>query len=444
VSSIRRFLVVVLLATITLVNFLAALHGYRTSMVEAEELFDVQLADIATVLEVTAGYPAGNAPAVAPDASQTIAFQVWRNGTLESSSGVALADLNQPVAPLVAGYSDVNFAGYRWRAISRYVATSERWLIVAQRVDVRFALAESIIIESVLPTILGLPIVGLLVWFIVGRGLRPLRDLAGEMGAKRSDDLSPVAESDPPQELALLITSINDLLRRLEASFEREKRFAADAAHELRTPISVLKVQLHNLLRDADGSNLPFLDLQTAVERMGHSVEQVLMLYRTTPEQFATRFEQLELAGLARQVIAELYPQLEAKGQQIELVGDNLSMQGDSFGMQALLRNLIGNASKYSGAGGEIRVILERTNTAVALTVEDSGPGIPADQYEKVFERFYRVSSDRQDSNVPGTGIGLTIVQHIADIHGGTISLGDSGFTTGLAVKVSFPLGGAA
>jgi two-component system sensor histidine kinase QseC len=435
VSSIRRFLVVVLLATITLINFLAALHGYRTSMAQAEQLFDAQLSDIADVLYATAGGSVIESTA----GSGSMVFQVWRGSVLEMSSGVAIEDVVTPIAPLVTGYADVNFSGYRWRAFSRYVEANDRWLIVAQRADVRFTLAESIILESVLPTILGLPLVGILIWIIVGRGLRPLRDLASEMGEKRSDDLSPVADSEPPQELATLITSINDLLHRLDASFEREKRFAADAAHELRTPISVLKVQLHNLLRDVDGDEKPLHSLQTAVQRMEHSVEQVLMLYRTTPEQFAARVEQLDLASIAREVIAALYPQLEAKRQQIELVGDTLPMQGDAFAIHTLLVNLIENASKYSGAAGEIRVILERAADGVALTVEDSGPGIPADQYDKVFERFYRVSSDRRDSAVPGSGIGLAIVQHVAEIHGATISLGGSAFATGLAVTVSFP-----
>jgi two-component system sensor histidine kinase QseC len=441
VSSIRRFLVVVLLATITLINFLAALHGYRTSMAEAEQLFDAQLIDIATVLELTAVGVDGNlavTPAIA-EAGNTIVFQIWNGGLLLSSPAPAVMDLSAPIAPLEAGFADVNFAGYRWRAFSRFVPESDRWLIVAQRADVRFTLAESVILESVLPIILGLPLAGILIWIIVGRGLEPLRELASGMSHKRSDDLSPIAEDDPPQELAVLIDSINDLLRRLDASFEREKRFAADAAHELRTPISVLKVQLHNLLRDADSNDAQLMLLQTAVERMGHSVEQVLMLYRTTPEQFAARFEQLDLAGLARQVIAQLYPQLEAKHQQIELTGDRQLMRGDQFALHTLLMNLIENASKYSGPEGKIRVALERSANAVNLTVEDSGPGIPADQYDKVFERFYRVSSDRQDTAVPGSGIGLAIVRHVAEIHGATVSLDASGFATGLAVTVSFP-----
>ena len=433
-SSIRRFLVIVLLATITLINFLAALHGYRTSMDEAERLFDAQLADIAAVLMVTTG--SAEVRGALDTEPTSISFQLWERGVLMASS----ADVpDSPMAGFAEGYSDVNFGGYRWRAYSLYEPGQQRWLIVAQRADIRFALAEEVILESVLPILLGLPLAGLLIWLIVGRGLKPLSSLADEMAAKRADDLSPVAGHEPPQELAALVDSINGLLRRLEGAFEREKRFAADAAHELRTPISVLKVQLHNLLRDAGEDAAQMRSLQAAVDRMGHSVEQVLMLYRTAPEQLASSFAALDPAGMARQVIAGLYPQLEAKHQQIELCADNVTMRGDEFALQTLLTNLIENASKYSGENGEIRVSIVRCEAGVRLTVEDSGPGIPEDQRDKVFERFYRVRADRQQAGVIGSGIGLAIVRHVAEIHGATITLTDSGFRTGLAVNVFFP-----
>jgi two-component system sensor histidine kinase QseC len=432
VTSIRRFLVVVLLATITLVNFMAALHGYRSSMAQAEELFDSQLADIANVLTETAdgAFVAVESPASISD----ITFQIWRDDVLTAAS--AGAPLT-PIAALDPGYTDVNFLGYRWRAYVRYVDDQDRWLIVAERADLRFALAENVILESILPIVLVLPLLGILVWMIVTRGLRPLSDLAGEMHDKRSDDLSPVAETEPPDELRALTDSINDLLRRLEGSFDRERRFAADAAHELRTPISVLKVQLHNVLRDMP-EQASLKALQAGVQRMERSVEQVLMLYRTAPDQYAAKFVELDLAGLARQVIAELYPQLEMRQQSIELIGEQCMIRGDSFALRMLLVNLIGNASKYSGESGEIRVILEDAGDAVLLKVEDSGPGIPVEQRHKVFERFYRIGGDRHDSAVPGTGIGLAVVKHVADIHRATIDLGASDFASGLAVMVRF------
>lgn len=434
-SSIRRFLVIVLLATITLVNFLAALHGYRTSMAEAERLFDRQLEDIASVLSasaeslVIASNIRGNAG--------SIAFQIWHaDQPLDGSPAL----LQEQLAPLKSGYHDVNFNGYRWRAYVRFEPDASRWLIVAQRMDVRFQLAESIIIESVLPVILGLPVEGLLIWLIVGRGLRPLRQLATEMAIKRSNDLSPLSESERPQELDVLTDSINALLCRLDAAFEREKRFAADAAHELRTPLSVLKVQLHNLLRDAAADDTQLRSLQAAVDRMGHSVEQVLMLYRMTPDQFTAKFVQLDLSGLTRQAIADLYPQIEARKQQIELVGEQAFMPGDVFAIHTLVTNLLDNASKYSGKGGEIRVHVSSSTDQVILRVEDSGPGIPAAERARVFERFYRVGGDRHKSGVTGSGLGLAIVRHIAEMHHAVIELADSGLGAGLAVIVRFPV----
>jgi two-component system sensor histidine kinase QseC len=433
VRSIRRFLVIVLLATITLTNFLAALHGYRTSMAKAERLFDNQLADIAAVMAGTAGDSVVN---VGSAAAGDIAFQIWQSGELLSASRNSPAETLTPLEP---GYHDVNFSGYRWRAFARYELPYQRWLLVAQRADLRFQLAESVIVESILPIILGLPVEGLLIWLVVGRGLRPLRELAAEMSAKRSDDLSPLAEYARPRELDALIESINGLLQRLASSFDREKRFAADAAHELRTPISVLKVQLHNLMRDRAPSDVQLESLQAAVDRMGHSVEQVLMLYRTMPEQFAAQFVLLNLASLARQVIADLYLQFESKGQQIELVGEHADVYGDEFAVATLLKNLLDNASKYSGEGGAIRVQVAMSANGATLTVEDSGPGIPAEERERVFERFYRVGGDRHASGVTGAGIGLAIVQHIAEIHGAEIRLSESSLGSGLAVAVRFP-----
>ena len=434
-NSIRRFLVIVLLATITLINFLAALHGYRTSMVEAERLFDRQLQDIARVLAASTGTAELDSSTRAD--ARSISFQVWQSGQLMTASGNSP---HEPLAPFEAGFHDVNFNSYRWRAYVRNEPRYDRWLIVAERIDVRFQLAESVIIQSLLPIILGLPIEGLLIWLIVGRGLRPLRDLATEMADKRSDDLSSLSESERPQELEVLSESINALLRRLEAAFEREKRFAADAAHELRTPLSVLKVQLHNLLRDVPADAERLQSLQAAVERMSHSVEQVLMLYRMTPDQFAAKFVQLDLASLARQVIAELYPQIEERDQQIELLGEHALMSGDAFALRTLLMNLLDNASKYSGQGGEIRVQVKATPDAVMLTVADSGPGIPAAEREQVFERFYRVGGDRHNSGIIGSGLGLAIVRHIAEMHQAEIALADSGLGAGLAVLINFPV----
>jgi len=205
----------------------------------------------------------------------------------------------------------------------------------------------------------------------------------------------------------------------------------------LRTPISVLKLKLHNLLSETKTDNAQLLSLQGAVDRMGRSVEQVLMLYRMAPEQFVARFVDVALDDLVQQTIADIYPQLEARHQQIELSAEPALVSGDPFALQTLITNLVENASRYSGAGGRIKVTVEPTPTSTVLTVEDSGPGISADHREHVFERFYR---GQHDYDSEGSGIGLAIVKNICDIHGAHISLGESQFDTGLAVTVVFKL----
>ncbi len=426
-NSIRRFLIVVLLGTIMLVNIAAVVYGYRNSMIEAEKLFDEQLMSIASILAET---PPGTYRTVANN--DEIAYQIWRGKLLVASSDNAPAD---PIAERKPGFSDVSIDGERWRAFAGFVNNSKRWVIVAESFNLRLTLANSIVLESVLPILLSLPILGGLIWFIVGRGLQPLANLAGEMRNKRSDDLSALTDLGQPRELSVLVNSVNDLLRRLDAAFERERQFAADAAHELRTPISVLKIQLHNLLADSADENKSLKSLEAAVQRMSHSVEQVLTLYRMSPEQFVANFEKVDLTVLARNVIAELYPQLEAREQQIELEGASALVNGDTSMLETMLRNLIENASRYCGTGGAIRVGVQKHADGVILSVEDNGPGIPVEHRKRVFERFYR---GQRDSGPAGTGIGLSIVKNVADTHKARISLGDSSFDSGLAVSVAF------
>jgi two-component system sensor histidine kinase QseC len=426
-TSIRRFLVIALLSAIVLINILAALYGYRSSVAKVEQLFDEQLENVASALAET---PPGNYRTATGD--NAVAFQVWQGQTLVASSSNAPAD---PITRFEPGFSDVEFGGIRRRAFAGFLPRSKRWVLVAERLDIRLAVTDRIVLNSVLPIVFSLPILGILIWLIVGRGLRPLDALAREMRIKRSDDLSAVPDLDPPLELAVLVSSINDLLHRLNTAFERERQFAADAAHTLRTPISVLKVQLHNLLRNAGEESPELRSLEAAVERMSHSVEQVLMLHRMTPDQFVANFEDVDLTGLARQVIAGLYPKLEMQQQEIELVGESAVISGDNSALETLLSNLIENASRYGGEGGAIRVTIERETTATVLTVEDNGPGIPIEQRERVFERFYR---GQRDSGPAGTGIGLAIVKNIADIHDAVIRLDESQFESGLAISVAF------
>jgi two-component system sensor histidine kinase QseC len=235
-----------------------------------------------------------------------------------------------------------------------------------------------------------------------------------------------------------VITTTNDLLGRLEASFAREKQFASDAAHELRTPISALKVHLHNLSKDLPAGHHDMMQLQAAADRMGNLVEQILVLYRTAPDQHMTRFRELDLYQLVQGIIISIYPEFESKNIRLELKGQGAILSGDRFALETLVKNLLDNACKYTPAGGDVRVSVTNDSAAVRLQVEDSGPGVSAVHYQRIFDRFYREGGDQHQSDVVGCGLGLAIVRHIADIHEATINVQPSAFETGLSVSVEF------
>ena len=442
--SIRLFLLVTLLSTIVLVNFVSALQGYRASMAEAQQLFDQQMAATA---ELLSAMPVPQKIPVVVDHTGPMAFQVWAE-----EQRLLMRSANAPQTPVSGfeeGYRETNFSGYRWRVLSHHAPELDAWVQVAERVDLRFQLADRVILESVSPILLGIPVAGLLIWLILGRGLSSLRQLAAALQRKRAEDLRPLPLENPPEELQPVISSTNALLARLQGSFDRERRFSADAAHELRTPISAIQVHAHNvereLLASSAGENPPLrkpeslAKLQASVERMSHLVEQMLDLYRTTPDHYPARFEAVDIYRLAREVIAENYAGFASKEQLVELRGSSATLDADRFALSILLKNLLRNANKYAPAGGCIEVSVRQHKETVELCVEDSGPGIAEEEYARVFERFYRVGGDRHTSTVEGCGLGLSIVQHIAALHHADIKLGRSHFEHGLSVRVSFP-----
>ena len=435
-TSLRRFLVIVLLATITLFNFVAALHGYRSSIDKAQILFDKQLADISRFLMSYEIRQTSNVKML-PSEQSSIEYQIWldEQRLIKRSSNTP----QHPLVSLVAGYSYSNYQGYRWRTFVQQHPQSKYWFIVAERSDIRYALAEEVVLSSVFPIVAGLPLIGLLIWFIIGRGLSPLTQLATELRYKKAQDLSPLGTKGMPKELMPLIISTSDLMRRLSETFEREKRFSGDAAHELRTPLSALKVQLYNLgkSRAKEDSSLAMINM--SIDRMAHIIEQMLTLYRSTPQQCIRHFKPLDFHQLVQQVVINLYPQLEAKNQSVELQGDSAQLNGDQFALETLVKNLLDNANKYTPVNGEIKILLKHDETQVHLWMHDTGCGIPKALHARVFERFYRVGGDQHRSNEIGCGLGFSIIKHIVELHGARIHLADSCFKQGLCVQVSLP-----
>lgn len=437
-SSIRVFLIASILATLTLFNFVAALQGYNSSLNEAEKLFDRQLVDTAKLI---ANLHMDQSPDRLNRLSD-LAYQVWhKDQLLDASSNTG----DKKVTNLYPGFGHANFNGYRWRTFVYFEPKRENWIITAERTDIRFSLAENVIIKAVLPIVIGIPLIGLIIWLIISRGLKPLKDLSDQLKNKQVSDLSPIEIPALRNELEQVVFSINELITRLGSALTREKRFTADAAHELRTPISALKIQLHNLREEVSGEHETVEQLQSGVDRMQHLVEQLLSLYRSTPTEFTSHFTPVDLYQLAQEVIAEQHPSFEKKHQVLELVGTKNIIEGDRFSLQTLLQNLLSNANKYTPEGGLIRVTVDRTDKAgmeepqVCLKVEDSGLGIDPKDYQTIYERFQRLNNNPVVAATPGCGLGLTIVNHIVELHHAHINIEPSEFKSGTLFTVFFP-----
>ena len=432
-KSIRIYLIIALLSTITLGNFVAAVYGYRSSMAAAQALLDTQLAD--TIALIQTMQPSKNA--VVNEPSDRLAFQIWTaDGVLVQRSANSSEN---PITRLEDGYRDENFSSNRWRVLSRFDAEKNQWILVAEPIDIRIELADSIILKSILPIIVGLPLIVLIVWLVVGNGLSLIQKLARELGTKRADDLSLLSTANPPVELAPVVDAVNDLLRRLTESVKRERRFPADAAHELRTPLSAVKVHVHNLKSEFPQHAERLRILDKDLGRLGHLIEQMMLLYRTTPEHYQAQMRPIDLHTLAQSVITELYDEIDARQQAISLSGATQTINGDEPSLVILLRNLILNASKYSPAGASIEVQVEHEAFGVRLGVKDTGPGVPLAEINRILDRFYRVGGDRHGSDVEGCGLGLSIVKHIADLHHANISLTNNDDGPGLSADVFFP-----
>lgn len=431
-KSIRVYLIVVILSVICLSNFIAALHGYQNSMQAADKLVDQQILEkahsVSTLVNKGLELPGSLY-------DENTLFQVWLEEKLIAQSN------NAPDHQFFErddGFHIVSYNGKRWRTYLVKTPNNHTTVIVAQRFDVYTSLTEDILLEAILPIIWVLPLVGVLVWLIVGLGLKPLRRLASNLNHKGVDDFSTFDSSQYPGEMVTIVGSLNQLFLRRREAFERERRFSADAAHELRTPLAALKVGLHNL---SEGSinDASLINLENSVERMGHSIEQLLLMHRVSSEHAPADLEDCDLNKIAQSVITEMYGQIEEKQQIIELKGDSAHVSGEPFALSVLFRNLIDNANKYTPNNGSLRITIQEKPLSVNVLVEDSGPGIPESEYSHVIERFYRVGGDRHSSGVVGSGLGLSIVSFVTRLHRGQIFFSGSAALGGLAIEIIFP-----
>ena len=295
---------------------------------------------------------------------------------------------------------------------------------VAETLEKRALLANEIIKGVILPQFIILPIILALVWFALSRGLSPLAELQERIRARSSDDLSPIDSRQVPEEISPLVGSLNDMLGRLSQTIDMQKRFIADAAHQMKTPLAGMRMQSELALRqlDPDEIHRSLEQLAKSSESATRLVNQLLALARAENQPHAgLAFEEIDLATLARGVVQDWVQASFAQRIDLgyEAQDDDVTIAGNTLMLRELLSNLIDNALRYTPAGGSVTVRVRRDGDYALLEVEDTGPGIAPHERAHVFERFYRILG----SSASGSGLGLAIVREIAQQHGAEVDI---------------------
>ncbi len=435
--SLRARLLWLLFAVISLGAGLQGLMAYRTTLAEADEIFDYHMQQMA--LSLSAGLPMAlperrGGPGITPP-SDDFVVQVWTASGVQVFQSAGQAALPQRA---VLGFSEVPARRSTYRVFS--VQTQDQVIQVAQDMAVRRQMARTLALRTVAPTALMAPILMLIVWWVVSRSLQPVSRVRRQLALRQADDLTPVSETGLPDEIRPLVHELNLLLRRVQQAFDAQKNFVADAAHELRSPLAALKLQVQGLQRASDEATRERAvgRLAAGIDRATQLVGQLLVLARqqTTDASGASSTRTVSLAALARQAVGDASPGAQAR--QIDLgLGhcDEATLQGDPDALAMLLRNLLDNAIKYTPPGGTVDLEIHARDGALHLGVDDSGPGIAEADRERVLDRFYRIPGNE----ATGSGLGLSIVKSVADRHHARLTLGHSARLGGLRVEVSFP-----
>lgn len=438
-TSLRRTLLITLLGAIVLVSGLNALATYQLARAGIDELMDYQLRQIALTLRdqhLTRGIAA---PLVTPDEALDVVIQIWDNRGMR----LYLSHPHSSLPSLVRlGYSTAPTDEGTWRV---YAVPMPNYVIqVAQRVNVRSRLAAKSSLQMLTPTLATIPVLGVLIWLLVTHGLRPLNSVTREVHNRQPSALAPLDARSVPEEVRPLVDALNQLLARLGSALAIQREFVADAAHELRTPLAALQIQLElaETATDPEQRKAAFDALRNGLTRGIHLVSQLLTLARLEPgaDDVTAATEPIRIAEVVRSVVFE-HAAL-AQEREINLgvtrLDEEARVAASESDLQTLMTNLLSNAIKYSPLGGQIDVAVERVagpEPEVRLLIDDSGPGIPQADRKRVFDRFYR----RNVQGTSGTGLGLAIVQRVAARHGATVELATSPLG-GLRALVRFPV----
>ena len=441
--SLQARLLLLVLSGVALVWLVTSVLTWIDVRHELDELLDGHLAQAAALLvvqqaqEMEGGDDRGlDAPTLHRYAPK-VAFQVFHEGRL------VLRSANAPVAPMVeadpdfkSGFKTVPLQGQAWRVFAAHGAERDVQVYVGEQMGSRKDILWAVLRSTLWPMLIALPLLILAVWWAVYRGVQPIRHLSRVLAERQPQALSPVTLENAPSEMVPMIDALNGLFERIGQLLESERRFTADAAHELRTPLAAIRMQAQVAMGEADDA-LRLHALQGLLEgcdRATRLVGQLLSLSRLEAAE-SPAMADVDLRVLAQRVVAELAPKAIGKQQSLEFEGsESCVMPGNETLLAVLVRNLVDNAVRYSPPAARIRVSVRRQGAQVVLGVEDSGPGLDAADRQRLGERFFRVTGSVES----GSGLGWSIVRRIAAVHRLKIDVGDSTALGGLAVRVIY------
>lgn len=458
-TSLRKrltWLIVLVLAAVLLP--LGILSAQRT-LEEVDELSDGRLAQAARTLEVLVGRIGADrlrsqrgAGLLVPSFSNHPQEVMVQGRTFESEVGfqvfdsdgtLLLATENLSGMPRThapdGAFEDIGSGKYEWRVFTLIMEEQGIVIRAGERYDSRHEITRALWIEHGLPTLIGLPLLALLVGWAIRRGLVPLGELERALSRREPGSREPIHLTDPPSELVPVLAALNEQIDRLERALDRERRFSADVAHELRTPLASTMINLEDAMASARPD-----DTQTALEAareclvsLARRTEQLLALARLEAGAASGPRARVDLGELAQQTIDELSAVIEGGGVELGIrdLHEHVVVEGYAVALGALLRNLLENAFRHVPRGGHVELSVTEVDGVAVMEVVDDGPGIPAERRASMFTRFQR-GSDTQG----GYGLGLSIVQRAAELHGATVELLDREGGTGLRAVVRIPL----
>lgn len=371
-----------------------------------------------------------------PAKNDELQVQVWRN-----DGALIIASPNAPSVPFnpESGFAVNRQDKQSWRSFAVWDEDHSLQVRVLEDKEKLHKVVAEIVTTQLLAFLLFAPVLAIMISWSIGRGLQLLTRLASEIGTRHAQHLEPVPDENIPAEVQPMLKALNALLERLNESIRKERRFTADAAHELRTPLAALRVQAELASQSQDPETRAHA-LQQLVEGSGRTsrvLDQLLALARIEHDQTLIGDTPIDLQQLARNTLANEAGRALSHHQELALLTDNpIIVNGDATLLQLMLRNLVDNALRYMPEGGVCSISCLSDTDKALLIIEDTGPGIPEESLDRVFDRFYRITGTRQE----GTGLGLSLVAEIVRLHHGTIQLSNRLEGTGLTVTVSLPL----